>query len=66
MFACLFCDGDLVRLLILRRGYVLAALIATTAGYIGFFHLLPGADIGSSPTIASARPSKIRTSTVHF
>jgi hypothetical protein len=45
MFACLFCDGDLVRLRILRRGYVLAALIATAAGYIGFFHLLPGSSI---------------------
>src|SRR5580658_5588994 len=45
MFACLFCDGDLVRLAILRRSYILAALIATAAGYIGFFHLLPGADI---------------------
>ncbi len=45
MFACLFCDGNLVRLTILRRGYILAALIATAAGYIGFFHLLPGSDI---------------------
>jgi hypothetical protein len=45
LFACLFCDGDLVRLIILRRGYILAALIATAAGYIGFFHLLPGSDI---------------------
>jgi hypothetical protein len=45
MFACLFCDGDLLRLKILRRAYILAALIATAAGYIGFFHLLPGADI---------------------
>jgi hypothetical protein len=45
LFACLFCDGDLVRLIILRRGYIVAALIATAAGYIGFFHLLPGSDI---------------------
>jgi hypothetical protein len=45
MFACLFCGGDLRRLAVLRRGYILAALIATAAGYIGFFHLLPGADI---------------------
>jgi hypothetical protein len=45
MFACLFCDGNLVRLAILRRGYILAALIATAAGYIGFFHLVPGAAI---------------------
>jgi hypothetical protein len=45
MFACLFCDGDLVRLSILRRAYIVAALIATAAGYIGFFHLLPGSDI---------------------
>jgi hypothetical protein len=41
-FACLFCDGNLARLLIVRRAYVLAALIATAAGYVGFFHLLPG------------------------
>jgi hypothetical protein len=45
MFACLFCDGNLVRLAILRRGYILAALNATAAGYIGFFHLVPGAGI---------------------
>jgi hypothetical protein len=45
MFACLFSDGDLVRLAILRRAYLIAALIATVAGYIGFFHLLPGSDI---------------------
>ena len=38
---CLFCDGDLVRLSVLRRAYILAALIATAAGYIGFFHLFP-------------------------
>jgi hypothetical protein len=34
-----------VRLIILRRAYIIAALIATAAGYIGFFHLLPGSDI---------------------
>jgi len=45
IFACLFCDGNLVRLTILRRAYILAALIAAAAGYIGFFHLLPGSDI---------------------
>jgi hypothetical protein len=45
VFACLFCDGNLVRLAILRRGYILAALIATAAGYVGFFHLVPGAGI---------------------
>src|ERR1700724_1806550 len=45
VFAFLFGDGNLVRLAILRRGYILAALIATAAGYIGFFHLVPGADI---------------------
>jgi len=45
MFACLFSSGDLRRLAALRRGYILAALIATAAGYIGFFHLLPYSDI---------------------
>ena len=41
LFGCLFCDGDAARLKILRRGYLLAALIATAAGYVGFFHLVP-------------------------
>jgi uncharacterized membrane protein len=41
MFACLFCDGSLTRLFILHRAYILAALIATAAGYLGFFHLVP-------------------------
>jgi hypothetical protein len=45
VFAALFCDGDLVRLLVLRRAYIIAALIATAAGYVGFFHLMPGSDI---------------------
>jgi hypothetical protein len=41
MFACLFCEGNLARLLIVRRAYLFAALIATAAGYLGFFHLVP-------------------------
>jgi hypothetical protein len=45
MFACLFCDGNLTRLEIVRRAYIVAALIATAAGYIGFFHLLPHSEI---------------------
>jgi hypothetical protein len=40
-FACLFCTGDMTRLKLLRRGYILAALIAATAGYLGFFRLIP-------------------------
>jgi hypothetical protein len=44
-FASLFCDGNVRRLRILHRAYILAALLATAAGYIGFFHLLPGADM---------------------
>jgi hypothetical protein len=42
MFACLFCEGDLTRLRVLRRSYLFAALVATFAGYLGFFHLVPG------------------------
>lgn len=61
MFACLFSDGDLLRLTILRRAYLLAALIATAAGYIGFFHLLPGSnmflDVGPESVSAGARVS---------
>ncbi len=44
-FACLFSDGNLVRLAIVRRAYLLSALIATATGYIGYFHLLPGSEI---------------------
>ncbi len=44
-FACLFSDGNMQRLSLLRRGYILAALIATAAGYLGFFHLVPYSDI---------------------
>jgi hypothetical protein len=45
LFACMFCEGDATRLKILRRSYLLAALIATAAGYAGFFHLVPHYDI---------------------
>ncbi len=45
MFACLFGDGNMRRLLIVRRAYILAALIATAAGYLGFFHLVPNYQI---------------------
>jgi hypothetical protein len=45
MFACLFSDGNLTRLSILRRAYIIAALYATFAGYLGFFHLVPHYDM---------------------
>lgn len=45
MFACLFCEGSLIRLAILRRAYIGAAVIATIAGYVGFFHLIPHYEI---------------------
>ncbi|HUI14610.1 MAG TPA: O-antigen ligase family protein [Xanthobacteraceae bacterium] len=45
LFACLFSDGDATRLQVLRRAYLLSAVLATFGAYIGFFHLLPGADI---------------------
>lgn len=45
MFACLFSDGNMTRLAILRRAYIFAALVATVAGYVGFFHLVPHADL---------------------
>jgi O-antigen ligase len=45
MFACLFSTGNLQRLSIMRRAYILSALFATALGYVGFFHLIPGSDI---------------------
>jgi len=44
-FACLFSEGNAVRLAIMRRAYILAAVVATATGYVGFFHLLPGSDV---------------------
>ena len=44
MFACLFCEGDMTRLASCAAAYVLAALAATAAGYVGFFHLFPDSD----------------------
>jgi hypothetical protein len=54
LFACLFSDGDGLRLQILRRAYLLAAVLATVTAYIGFFHLLPGAEIFMDGDRASA------------
>ncbi len=54
LFACLFSDGDGLRLQILRRAYLLAAVLATLTAYIGFFHLLPGAEIFMDGDRASA------------
>jgi hypothetical protein len=62
MFACLFCDGDLIRLLILRRAYIIAALIATAAAMWDFSICCPARTF-FSPTIASAPLSKTRTCT---
>ncbi len=45
IFACLFSSGDLTRLNTMRVAYTIAAICATTTGYIGFFHLLPGSDM---------------------
>ncbi len=45
LFACVFSDGDATRLQILRRAYLLAAVLATLGAYAGFFHLLPGSEI---------------------
>jgi hypothetical protein len=45
MFACLFSDGNMQRLGILQTAYVIAALIATAAGFAGFFHAFPGAAV---------------------
>lgn len=59
MFACLTSEGDPGRLRTLRRGYLIAAAIATAVGFIGFFHLLPGSDafLALSEDGSSARVS---------
>jgi hypothetical protein len=45
VFACLFSEGDLTRLSLMNRAYLIAALVAAGAGYVGYFHLLPGANV---------------------
>ena len=67
LFACLFSDGDPVRLTILRRAYLLAAMHGDRRrGYIGFFHLLPGADIFSGRRARQRDVQGSRTFTDRF
>lgn len=42
VFACVVADQAQARIEVLRKGYVLAALIAAIAGIAGYFHLAPG------------------------
>lgn len=44
IFACLFQDGSLVRLRIMRTAYMVAASIAVAVGVAAYFQLVPGAD----------------------
>ena len=62
MFACLFGGGDPARLSTLRRGYLLTALPRRRATSASF--TCCRAPTGSCSMTASARPSRIRTSTV--
>jgi hypothetical protein len=43
VFACLFADKPMPRLLVLRSAYVLTAVLASLAAIAGYFHAFPGA-----------------------
>jgi len=43
IYAGLFAEDSLRRLAIMRRAYIIAAVIASLTGIIGYFHLVPGA-----------------------
>ncbi|MDQ2953689.1 MAG: O-antigen ligase family protein [Pseudomonadota bacterium] len=43
IYACLFAKDSLRRLAIMRRAYIIAAVIASMTGIIGYFNLVPGA-----------------------
>ena len=43
IYACLFAQGDAQRLSLLRTAYILAGLVASIIGIIGYFDLFPGA-----------------------
>ena len=43
IYACLFAQDSLRRLAIMRRAYIIAAVIASMTGIIGYFNLVPGA-----------------------
>jgi hypothetical protein len=42
MYACLFAEHTMQRLVVLRAGYVLTAVLVALAGIIGYFNVLPG------------------------
>jgi O-antigen ligase len=43
IYACLFAQDSLRRLAIMRRAYIVAAVIASLTGIVGYFNLVPGA-----------------------
>ena len=43
IYACLFAEDSLRRLAIMRRAYIIAAVIASMIGMTGYFNLVPGA-----------------------
>lgn len=42
IYSCLFAQDSLRRLAIMRRAYIIAAVIASMTGIIGYFNLVPG------------------------
>ena len=42
MYACLFAEHTMQRIVVLRAAYVLTAVFVSLTGIIGYFHLLPG------------------------
>ena len=45
LFACVFATDTMRRLATLRIAYICAAMIASIAGIVGYFQLVPGADL---------------------
>ncbi len=43
MYACLFAEHTMQRLVVLRTAYVLTAVLVSLAGIAGYFHAFPGA-----------------------
>ncbi len=45
LFACLFAEDSVRRLMVMRSAYLLAAMIVSMIGIAGYFRLIPGADL---------------------
>lgn len=57
VFACLFCDDTIRRLEIMRRAYLITAVITAIVGTLGYFGIVPAAELNGRAKAAFKDPN---------